>query len=54
MLGRELTDVLVLQQIQSVKAVISCIKVLISIEVIKAMCQSKTKKTGKSLETYKV
>ena len=34
MLGRKLTDVLVLQQIQSAKAVISCIKVLTSTEII--------------------
>lgn len=34
MLGRKLTDVLVLQQIQSAKAVISCIKMLTSIEII--------------------
>ena len=34
MLGRKLTDVLVLQQIQSGKAVISCIKMLTSIEII--------------------
>ena len=36
MLGRKLTDVLVLQQIQSVFAIISCFKMLTSIEIIKA------------------
>ena len=36
MLGRKLTDVLVLQQIQSVFAIISYIKMLTSIEIIKA------------------
>ena len=34
MLGRKLTDVLVLKQIQSAQAVISCIKMLTSIEII--------------------
>ena len=47
MLGRKLTDVLVLQQIQSVFAIISYIKMLSSIEIIKA----KQQKKRKSLET---
>lgn len=41
MLGRKLTDVLVLQQIQSVFAIISYIKMLSSIEMIKAKQQKK-------------
>ena len=41
MLGRKLTDVLVLQQIQSVFAIISYIKMLSSIEIIKAKQQQK-------------
>ena len=43
MLGRKLTDVLVLQQIQSVFAIISYIKMLSSIEIIKAKQQKKKK-----------
>jgi len=41
MLGRKLTDVLVLQQIQSVFAIISYIKMLTSIEIIKAKRKKK-------------
>ena len=57
MLGRKLTDVLVLKQIQSAQAVISCIKMLTSIEIItkgKVSKQNGKKKTGKSLETHEV
>ena len=44
MLGRKLADVLVLQQIQSVFAMISYIKMLTSIEIIKAKRKKKKKK----------
>ena len=41
MLGRKLTDVLVLQQIQSVFSMISYIKMLTSIEIIKVKRKDK-------------